>query len=739
MSLRELSTRDLARKLKNVKKWNRERIRDPGFQPNLAGQDLSGYRLSRANLSSANLRNTILTRARLERADLSGADFEGADLTNADFHDADLSGAHLNRAHGLGALQLKGAKLARAKLPDKLEFHGLKAVEETSKNARAFFLILLTSVFFSVVTSFVDDFKLITNSGTVKLPIINTDVQITLFFVVTPFILLLFFTYLFLYIEHLCNELGQLPAIFPDGETLGQRAFPWLLTGIVRMHMHHLMPSYARRVNMTSVFRHWNLLIFRARSPKRRPSFSQCLKVTLHWVLVWQLSSITILIFWMSYLRCHSLLMNIWFIFLLSLSALIGAHFQSKCRHLLRQDHKHTFDLRKRFLSVFPVILIVSSLSLFSIFGKAKTSLIFISDILYTKIHWNDFNPDATQDLKNAESNLDTQFTPSKREQNSTKMENGFCAILENVIQKEMKTKNFNHSDFYQTSMIRLTINSPSFIGANLSNVNFSGSLIDNADFHSANLSKTNFSCATISSSNFSYSINTGDLTPSRNHNTVFKHAEIQSGYFFEAVLPNSDFSKAELTNANLISSNLSRSIFKETILIDCNVHGSNLKRVIIDGAILTYSSFRGSDLSFVDFCSVPSLSEIDFQETTLNSAKFIGVQIRNSNFTRSDLKNTFCWQADFSGLEFMGANFSGAKLAGVKFIGSNLHGAIFSFADLTCTDFFGADLSGALLHGVNLKEAKNLSIDQIKSARIDENTIFPDYLIDQLPELNED
>ena len=56
------------------------------------------------------------------------------------------------------------------------------------------------------------------------------------FFLVAPAFLLGAYVYFHLYLHGLWECLSKLPAIFPDGRPLDGRAYPWLLTSLVRPH-----------------------------------------------------------------------------------------------------------------------------------------------------------------------------------------------------------------------------------------------------------------------------------------------------------------------------------------------------------------------------------------------------------------------------------------------------------------------------------------------------------------------
>ncbi len=78
------------------------------------------------------------------------------------------------------------------------------------------------------------------------------------------------------------------------------------------------------------------------------------------------------------------------------------------------------------------------------------------------------------------------------------------------------------------------------------------------------------------------------------------------------------------------------------------------------------------------------------------------------------DIRGAFVRRTDLSGASLRKANLSGADATNAIFVGAD-----FEDADLTDTILIGADLSGA----------KNLTLDQLKSAILDRTTILPSYI----------
>ena len=123
---------------------------------------------------------------------------QGASLLNTTLREANLRVADLADAKGLLAGQLAGANVSGAKLPPDIhKFEALTTVEEASKNTKRIFLAMLLGCAYSVLTIFsTTDVRLLTNSASSPLPIIQTPIPIAGFFGVAPAILLAIFLFI---------------------------------------------------------------------------------------------------------------------------------------------------------------------------------------------------------------------------------------------------------------------------------------------------------------------------------------------------------------------------------------------------------------------------------------------------------------------------------------------------------------------------------------------------------------
>jgi uncharacterized protein YjbI with pentapeptide repeats len=241
---------------------------------------LADIDLSSADLRGANFSEADLTDATLEHADLSNSNFQGATLLRTVLRGANLENVDFTKATGLLPAQLAGTNLAGVRLPERFgDFDALRVVEEESKNARTlFFGTLLACVYGWLTIASTTDVLLLTNSSSSPLPIIGASIPIVSFFVVGPLMLFLLYIYLHLHLQRLWERLADLPAVFPDGRSLGKRAYPWLLTGLVYSFNPYLKG--------------------------RRPPLSR-LQAGVSLLVAWWLMPLTITLFWGRYLRRH--------------------------------------------------------------------------------------------------------------------------------------------------------------------------------------------------------------------------------------------------------------------------------------------------------------------------------------------------------------------------------------------------------------------------------------------------
>jgi hypothetical protein len=150
-------------------------------------------------------------------------------------------------------------------LPEGIGVFGiLSTVADISKHARNVFVALVVGCVISWLTILqTTDATLLTNSSVAPLPVIQAKVPTQWFFVGAPLLLTFLFVYLHLFLQNFWIGLGRLPAVFQDGVPLDLKAFPWILTSLVRSYLPLLKierPPRSRQFVVIAVFSGWALV-----------------------------------------------------------------------------------------------------------------------------------------------------------------------------------------------------------------------------------------------------------------------------------------------------------------------------------------------------------------------------------------------------------------------------------------------------------------------------------------------
>ncbi len=238
-------------------------LREASFwDADMRGAYLKNAKLAGASLNGADLRGAMMNGATLDGEEKTAKEIEeelkeirsiddqalsidiaerrpAASLDGANLRDAILSDARLSEVTGLRPEALAGADLSGAKLPEDIaKFEPLATIAEVSKAASAAHLTMIGACFYSMVTiATTEPGALSGASALTKLPVLGTDIPIATFFIAAPVVLLAVYVYLHMYLIRLWELLGTLPARFPDGRALDEKAHPWLLISLVRLYV----------------------------------------------------------------------------------------------------------------------------------------------------------------------------------------------------------------------------------------------------------------------------------------------------------------------------------------------------------------------------------------------------------------------------------------------------------------------------------------------------------------------
>lgn len=743
------------------------------------GANLQGIMLYKANLQGADLSDVDLRTADLREADLTGANLLRTKLQGADLSDADLRGAQ-----SLFGAQLAGANISGAKLPDDiLKFTGLEYVKEISQNARKIFFGLMLGCTYALLTIATTRIPLlISNSSSSQLPILMTDIPIVYFYWVAPLILIGIFFYFHLYMQRLWDGLAALPAIFPDGEPLYRKAYPWLLVGLVRRHIFRLQ--------------------------KTQPRFSR-LQTALSVLLAWWTVPLTIMLLWFMYLPRHDWYGSLLHIALNIVSIGSSISFYHAAAATLRGEENSPNGLEGGFWNVDcirNVVIVLGASAVFIMFSfgaieGVRDGTIESADLSAMNIRlcvpriMATIGYSAFADLTEMDMSIKPEnWIGEKREE------------LKFVRGARLRKANLKYVQARQTFFANADLREVDFTGADLTGAdlrgaNMEGAKLRYADLSDADLTDANLNGADLSESSlqqaklfegqFKCSLRGANFHKVSLEEMDFADLDLRGANFLGAQLHKANFRSSELHGAEFVGVNLHGADFSYSTLDEANFKDAHLDQASFEGAriqgtdfrsatgitrkeivkcynwILAYydqaflaelglnadhterirkKNFRGMDLKNVGFLW-PNFENFDLQKANLQGADLHSANLRGANLQDANLLGADLRYADIRSTNFRGAILQECRLGGqdlseFNFQGMNFRGAWFQEANFSWANFQDADLSkisianwsnfenanlrGAKLVEADIRNADGLTCEQIASAKIDEKTVLP-------------
>ena len=572
--------------------------------------------LQHAYLGECNFQKAILTGSNFFRADLREAVFEDARLLDASLREANLQNANLYGSVGVQEGNVAGAVLSDVTLPEAFgNFRsGLHFLEETTKTCtRGFVCLLLMCAFVLLTTWSTSDAEFLTNSSS-GLPILHIGIPVTSFITFATFFLLAAYVYWHLYADTVWRGIASLPAIFPNGRTLDQELFPWVVNGLIRPNVFHL-----RRI--CSLMNHVHHKLLR--------------------ILMWWIVPLTLGLIWLVMLPFHSWDITGFQIIVVVLSICCAVFF------------------RERFLNIF--------------FGMHHQQARSPIDNISARIIWKPLVIGLiacvimllTSDgiinglVLKTERSLGRSFT-------------GDLAFMNNEIQHRIQSKNYlaiprtlvpfalssigvrvfadiSHLDVSERVTVRSQKDNRIMVeqdakGAqlqakNLQHLSGAYAFLKKADLQKANLGNATLTHANLEGAN----LRRADLRGAN-----LRYANLHQSNLFEAKLQHIQLDHANLRSANLFEANLYKASLVGARLQKSTVLGALMNDAILNGADLAGANFGRSQLMQSSFLAA-ILNDVSFVEANLNGANFFGAILHNANFANASLERTWFHGVDLS------------------------------------------------------------------------------------------
>ena len=397
------------------------------------------------------------------------------------------------------------------------------------------------------------------------------------------------YCYLHIYLQRLWEGLASLPAVFPDGRTLDERAYPWLLSGLVQAHVPRLR--------------------------RNRPSLSRA-QVALSIVFAWAFVPLTLLGFWGRYLPRHDLVGALWLLALFVGTTGAGFVFYGLARSRLRHPVKEVVgpsSVGAKGLVAY-LAIVGGCLSFAVSFGGAPYKV---------------FGFELYADLADAEI--------SQKPSSWTGLEDNLETELALVKGAKLAGANLRFAQATGAFLAQATL-----VRANLQDAHLDGAKLQGADLRRANLQG-----ATLRDGN----LYGAELREVKFQGADLRRANLQGVDFFRADLQRVEFFSADLQGASLYRANLEgvrarEANFHGADLFDADVRGvdlfsadlqeTNFYRAHLELASLHRANLLGADLRRADLLGT-ELRGAKLQEADLSTAK---------NLTQAQLDEA-CGDAD--------------------------------------------------------------------------------------------
>ncbi len=584
--------------------------------------DLSGAELEATELISVNLRLADLHDANLRAADLLLADLRDACLVRADLEEsclvganlegANLEGASLETAMGLVPRQLAGANLRDAQLaPQLMEFEAQTAFTHAAQNAFRYFGAMSAASLASwLIIWKTRDAQLLTDSAII--PFLHSHTAAAALptaesYLIAPVVVFILYLLFHFHLQRLWDAVQELPAIFPDGHTLGEDQ-PGIIVGLLRTHFRWMNPD---------------------------PASTLLVERILSLLLAYWTVPATLLLFWARYLTRQEIHGTILQALLLVVATGIAIHATTKTgrpqeRWAFERKWSHRLTGKVKAISavsvavVFGVILIL--LSAGTIAGvphdRARAPQYGTANIRRwaPDFFWSlGFDPyadltDAAISRRPATWNVEDDQVSSvdgARLNNAHfRYAQAYAVFLANAHLWRsdfqgafLSGADMRGADLGESNMRFAVMDQAHMSHANLDRSNLEGADLRRADLRGANLSYCSLANAILVDARLDgasfYTARLDGATLTRAHfekadlrdaflgGAHMDHADLQGAYFWSARLPGADLGGAQLQDAIFIDADLS----------GANLGGAQLSGTVLNGANLSGTSLEGADL----------------------------------------------------------------------------------------------------------------------------------------------
>lgn len=568
---------------------------------NLRYADLQDSNLKEADLLLADLRDACLVRANLQETCLVGANLEGANL----------EGASLESAMGLLPRQVAGCNMHEASLPPQiLDFAALPAFHSGSKSVARLFATLMIVSFLSVVMIWqTKDIQLLADTAIISVlhsPAAAAAMPTDEIYLLAPSILLAMFLFFLYRLQELWDSVLELPAVFPDGRTLGQNG-PRIVRGLLRTHFRWMDPDA-----------HSTRLI--------EKSFSVLLA---YWVV-----PLVLLMYWARYLTAQEFHGTMLHQALLIIAAGVAFYCSTRIgrpKEKWATDEKPTPPVLEKLRTLRPAsllgtIFVVMSLLAGGIIAgvphdRQRAPQFFSADPrrwASSALWLVGYDPYAEL----------TEATISRRPSDWS----GTDAEVSSVSGAHLSSTKFRYAQAYEIFLVN----------AHLFKADLQGAFLSGGDLRNADLGQASLKYAILDRANLQHAnldraqLDGANLSRTDLRSANLSYASLAGASLPDARLEGASLYSANLNDASLLRANLEKADLREAKLANANLEGADLQQSYLWSAKLAGASLRKAQLGNAIFIDA-DLSGADLSGAQLNSAVLNGANLQGAILDGAD------------------------------------------------------------------------------------------------------
>jgi uncharacterized protein YjbI with pentapeptide repeats len=573
----------------------------------LEDRELIGVSLRYADLQDANLKSADMLLADLRDACLVRANLQETCLVGVNLEGANLEGASLESAMGLLPRQLAGANLHEASLPATiLEFNALVDFQRTSLTAARLFVATFVVSLLSCLTIWkTKDVQLLTDSAII--PYLHSSAAAAAaptdeIYLIAPAALLAIYLWFLYNLQRVWDAVLELPAVFPDGRILGQKA-PRIITGLLRTHFRWMNPD----------------------APSTR-----LIEKSLSVLLAYWTVPLVLLFFWARYLTLQEMHGTILQEFLILIAVAAAGYCTTStgrpAERWVAQDKPESPALArlKRLKPASVLIALFVVLSFFSIGTIAGVPHDQKRAPQYATASIRRWAPSVLWLVGYDPYAELTEAPISLRPPNWT----GADDQVSEVRGARLNGTNFRYAQAYGVFLA----------GAHLFRANFQGAFMSEADFRTADLGQANLKFAVLDRAQMNHAnldraiLDGANLTRVDLRGANLSYSSLANAELLDARLDGVSFYGAHAENASLVRGNLEKADMREAHLEGANLDSADLQQAYLWSTKLSGAHLQNAQLATAIFI------DADLQGADLRGAHFNGTVLNGANLTDANL-----------------------------------------------------------------------------------------------------